>query len=62
MIKEANVTTIVPDLESCYQALGLKLGNQVEAQWAEIRGSGLTIGLHPRKIMLSMMVMLTRHL
>jgi hypothetical protein len=51
MIKEANVTVIVSGLNRGIkfytEAMGLKLGNQLRTQWAEIRGPGLTIGLHP---------------
>jgi catechol 2,3-dioxygenase-like lactoylglutathione lyase family enzyme len=51
MIKEANVTVIVSDLNCAIRfytkTLGLKLLNQIQTQWAEIQGPGLTIGLHP---------------
>ncbi|MFZ0895367.1 MAG: VOC family protein [Candidatus Nitrosopolaris sp.] len=51
MIKEANVTVIVSDLNRAIkfytETLGLKLVNQIQTQWAEIQGPGLTIGLHP---------------
>lgn len=51
MIKEANVTVIVSDLNRAIkfytETLGLKLVNQIQNQWAEIQSPGLTIGLHP---------------
>jgi catechol 2,3-dioxygenase-like lactoylglutathione lyase family enzyme len=51
MIKEANVTVMVSDLNRAIkfytETLGLKLVNQYEMHWAEIHAPGLTIGLHP---------------
>ena len=51
MIKEANVTVIVSDLNRTIrfftETLGLKLKSHMEGEWAEVQASGLTIGLHP---------------
>jgi len=51
MIKEANMTVMVSDLNRAIkfytETLGLKLVNQYENHWAEIHAPGLTIGLHP---------------
>jgi catechol 2,3-dioxygenase-like lactoylglutathione lyase family enzyme len=51
LIKEANVTVMVSDLNRAVkfytQTLGLKLTSQFEDKWAEIHAPGLTIGLHP---------------
>jgi catechol 2,3-dioxygenase-like lactoylglutathione lyase family enzyme len=51
LIKEANVTVMVSDLNRAIkfytETLGLKLVNQYQTHWAEIQAPGLTIGLHP---------------
>ncbi|PWU79651.1 MAG: glyoxalase [Candidatus Nitrosopolaris wilkensis] len=50
MIKKANVTVIVSDLDRAIkfytETLGLKLMDQFQDQWAEIQAPGLIIGLH----------------
>ncbi len=51
MIKEANITLIVADLDRAIrfytEVLGLTLKYQVPNMWAEVQAPGLTIGLHP---------------
>ena len=51
MIKEANVTVVVSDLNRAVkfytEMLGLKIKNLIENEWAEVQAPGLTIGLHP---------------
>jgi predicted enzyme related to lactoylglutathione lyase len=51
MIKSANLTVMVSDMQRAVafysETLGFERGPQYGDEWAEIRANGVTIGLHP---------------
>ncbi|HWY09775.1 MAG TPA: VOC family protein [Bacteroidia bacterium] len=51
MIKEANITIMVKDMDKSvafYQSLGLTQKNRWGNHYAQLAGPGITIGLHPK--------------
>lgn len=50
MIKEANVTIMVQDMDKSipfYESLGFKLEQRWGNHYAQVKAPGITIGLHP---------------